>query len=128
MNGLQDLVRSPFVFDDLIRYVIPPVFAATLALLYFGPQTRESNVALTVFWAWWWPLGLLSYPLLSRMWCAICPFMATGELVQLAVRASGGQLKSWPAEVKTFGPPFAYGLFAGILMGDTLEMVGSGYG
>ena len=120
MEWLHDLVRSPIVFDDFIRYVVPPVFVATLAMLFFGPQTRDSNVALTVFWTWWWPLGLLSYPLLSRMWCAVCPFMATGELVQQAVKATGAQLRSWPAEVKTVGPPFAYGLFAGILMWEEL--------
>jgi transcriptional regulator with AAA-type ATPase domain len=120
MEWLHDLVRSPIVFDDFIRYVVPPVFVATLAMLFIGPQTRDSNAALTVFWAWWWPLGLLSYPLLSRMWCAVCPFMATGELVQQAVKATGAQLRSWPAEVKTVGPPFAYGLFAGILMWEEL--------
>ena len=120
LDWLNSLVRSPIMFDDFIRYFVPPVFGVILAMLFFGPQTRDSNVALTVFWAWWWPLGLLSYPLLSRMWCAVCPFMATGELVQQAIKATGAQLKSWPAEAKSIGPPFAYGLFAGILMWEEL--------
>lgn len=34
-------------------------------------QDRESSAALTVFWAGWWPLVLLSFPFLGRAWCAM---------------------------------------------------------
>ena len=120
VGWLQSLVRSPLVFDDAIKWAVPPAFLATLAMLWWGPQARESNAALTIFWAWWWPLGLLSYPLLSRMWCAICPFMAVGEWAQEGARAAGLPLRPWPAAVKTYGPAFAYGLFAAILMWEEL--------
>jgi len=117
---LQSLTRSPWVFDNLIKYVVPPTFALVLAVLWLGPQTREENAALTIFWTWWWPGALLSYPLLSRVWCAVCPFMACGELVQAAKKALGGKLGDWPSSAKTNGPPFAYGLFAAILMWEEL--------
>jgi len=120
VGWLQSVVRSPLVFDDAIKWAVPPVFLATLAMLFWGPQAREGNAALTVFWAWWWPLGLLSYPLLSRMWCAICPFMATGEWAQQAARALNLPLRPWPAEVRTHGPAFAYWMFAAILMWEEL--------
>jgi polyferredoxin len=58
------------------------LFAVVVAMLWFGPQQRQSNVALTVFWAWWWPLVLLSFPFVGRLWCAVCPFMIYGEVTQ----------------------------------------------
>jgi hypothetical protein len=34
-------------------------------------QERESSAALTVFWAGWWPLVMLSFPFVGRAWCAM---------------------------------------------------------
>jgi hypothetical protein len=45
-------------------------FAVGVGLLLFGPQDREHNVVLTVFWAYWWPVIFLVYPFLGRVWCA----------------------------------------------------------
>ena len=36
-------------------------------MLWLGPQQRHENVALTVFWAWWWPLVLLGFPFVGRL-------------------------------------------------------------
>jgi hypothetical protein len=41
--------------------------AGTCCLL----QERESSAALTVFWAAWWPLVMLSFPFVGRAWCAM---------------------------------------------------------
>jgi hypothetical protein len=41
-----------------------------LAILFLGPQGRDDNVVLTVFWSWWWAGSLLVYPLLGRIWCS----------------------------------------------------------
>ena len=43
---------------------------------------RDHNFALNAFWAWWWPGVSIVYPFLGRVWCSVCPFMITGELVQ----------------------------------------------
>jgi hypothetical protein len=42
-----------------------------LLLLPLLHQDRESSAALTVFWAGWWPLVLLSFPVIGRAWCAM---------------------------------------------------------
>jgi hypothetical protein len=34
-------------------------------------QDREHSASLTVFWAGWWPLSLLSFAFVGRAWCAI---------------------------------------------------------
>ena len=54
------------------------LFVAVNLALWLDPQNRAANPMLTLFWAWWWPLILLSYPLVGRLWCAICPFMVWG--------------------------------------------------
>lgn len=44
-----------------------PVFPWALCSL----QDREHSAALTVFWAGWWPLCLMSFAVVGRAWCAI---------------------------------------------------------
>ena len=118
--GLRKLIQSPWVFDHTLRYIVVPAFIITLAALFLGPQTRDHNTALTYFWAGWWPAVMLSYPFLGRIWCSICPFMATGTLAQEAVTRFGVELKRWPKWVTQIGAPFAFGLFFAILMWEEL--------
>lgn len=117
---LRKVIQSPWVFDHTLRYIVFPVFVLVLAVLFLGPQTRDHNTALTVFWAGWWPAVMLSFPFLGRIWCAICPFMATATLVQEAVTSLGVELKKWPKWMKDSGALFAFGLFTAILMWEEL--------
>lgn len=117
---LRDVVKSPWVWDHTLRYVVTPAFVVVLALLFWGPQTRDQNAALTVFWGGWWPAVMLSFPFLGRIWCSVCPFMAVGNLAQEAVTKFDVQLKKWPKWVESVGPPFAFGLFFAILMWEEL--------
>lgn len=43
---------------------------------------RSHNFGLNLFWCYWWPASFLVYPFLGRVWCAVCPFMIYGEVVQ----------------------------------------------
>ncbi|CAB9507626.1 nitrogen assimilation regulatory protein [Seminavis robusta] len=117
---LRRIIESPWIFDHLQRYIVAPVFVAFLVILFWGPQTRDHSAALTVFWAGWWPAVMLSFPLLGRIWCSICPFMVVGNLAQEAVTAAGVELKKWPKWVNMAGAPFAFGLFFGILVWEEL--------
>jgi 4Fe-4S binding domain len=120
---IRKIIASPWVFDHTLRYIVTPAFILILAALFLGPQTREHNTALTFFWAGWWPLVMLSFPLLGRIWCSICPFMAVGTLAQEAVTGFGGggvELQKWPKWGASLGAPFAFGLFFAILMWEVL--------
>ena len=117
---LRKIIQSPWVFDHTLRYIVFPVFVLVLAILFMGPQTRDHNTALTVFWAGWWPAVMLSFPFLGRIWCAICPFMATATLVQEAVTSLGVELKKWPKWMNDSGTLFAFSLFTAILMWEEL--------
>jgi polyferredoxin len=61
-------------------------------------QDREHNFCLSVFWNYWWPGIFIVYPFFGRIWCAICPFMIYGEVVQRWRVATGGKLMKWPKE------------------------------
>ncbi|KAG2494517.1 hypothetical protein HYH03_007284 [Edaphochlamys debaryana] len=93
------------------------VFPIVVALLLLGPQERYDNAMLAVFWDYWWPLVFISYPLLGRVWCAVCPFMIYGEITQKWRIAMGAPLLKWPRDAaEKYGPPFLFSLFAGILV------------
>jgi polyferredoxin len=112
------LLRSPW-WPDRINYGLTlTLFAVVIAVLWFGPQQRHENVALTVFWAWWWPLVLISFPLVGRLWCAVCPFMIYGEVTQwVSQKLFPGRLKRWPRQAaERWGAWFLVGLFALILV------------
>jgi len=117
---LRKIIHSPWVFDHTLRYIVTPVFILVLAILFLGPQTRDHNSALTIFWAGWWPAVMLVYPFLGRIWCSICPFMAIGNLAQETVTRFGVELKKWPKWASSIGAAFAFSLFFAILMWEEL--------
>ena len=88
-----------------------------------GPQTRDQNFALNLFWAWWWPLILLSFPFVGRLWCSICPFMIYGEVTQKLTQIlfPNYELKKWPRKTaEKWGGWFLFSGFALILLWEEL--------
>ncbi len=119
---LRDFLRSPW-WPDRLNYGLTLVaFAVVVVMLFVGPQTRDRNVALNLFWAWWWPLVLLAFPFVGRAWCAVCPFMIYGEALQtLSLKLFPRQLKAWPRQAaERWGGWFLFGLFALILLWEEL--------
>ncbi|WP_428012165.1 4Fe-4S binding protein [Baaleninema sp.] len=94
-----------------------------MILLFIGPQTRDRNIALNLFWAWWWPLILIGFPFVGRLWCAVCPFMIYGELAQkLSLKLFPRQLRRWPREsAERWGGWFLFGLFVLIFLWEELS-------
>lgn len=119
---LRQFLRSPW-WPDRINYGFTfGFFGVVVAMLMLGPQTREQNVALNLFWAWWWPLILLAFPFVGRLWCSVCPFMIYGEVAQkLSLWLFPRQLQPWPRqEAEKLGAWFLFGLFSLILLWEEL--------
>jgi transcriptional regulator with AAA-type ATPase domain/NAD-dependent dihydropyrimidine dehydrogenase PreA subunit len=120
--GLRKFLRSPW-YPDRINYgIVTWVFAIVVAVLMFGPQTRESNFGLNLFWAWWWLLVLVAFPFVGRIWCAFCPFMIYGELAQkLSLWLFPRKLLPWNRQAaERVGGWFLFGLFTLILLWEEL--------
>ncbi len=119
---LRQFLRSPW-YPDRINYGFTlTFFALVLAVLFLGPQNRDANIALNFFWAWWWMLILISFPLVGRIWCAFCPFMIYGELAQkLSLTLFPRKLLPWSRpEAEKWGGWFLFGLFTLILLWEEI--------
>ncbi|TVQ55049.1 MAG: 4Fe-4S binding protein, partial [Spirulina sp. DLM2.Bin59] len=119
---LRQFLQSKFWPEGLNYGITTWVFALVVILLFIGPQTRDQNFALNLFWAWWWPLILLAFPFVGRLWCAVCPFMIYGELTQkLSLKLWPRELKPWPRQAaERWGGWFLFGLFALIFLWEEL--------
>jgi len=93
---LREWMRAPWLWNTLLFGLVSWVFVLVNLWLWLGPQDRAHNGALNLFWAWWWPLILLGFPLVGRLWCSFCPFMVWGEIVQRGLGALGWQPVRWP--------------------------------
>ncbi|HEY9674099.1 MAG TPA: sigma 54-interacting transcriptional regulator [Waterburya sp.] len=125
LNAYPDLrrfLRSPW-WPDRINYGFTLwVFALVVVMGFVGPQNRQENFTLNLFWAWWWPLILIGFPFVGRLWCAVCPFMIYGEVTQkLSLWLWPRQLKRWPRETaEKWGGWFLFGLFTLIFLWEEL--------
>lgn len=119
---LRQFLRSDW-WPDRINYGLTlSLFALVIIMGFIGPQTREENFTLNLFWAWWWPLVLIGFPFVGRLWCAVCPFMIYGEVTQkLSLWLFPRQLKPWSRQLaETWGGWFLFGLFALIFLWEEL--------
>ena len=119
---LRHFLRSDWYPDRVNYWFTFPFFAFIVAILFIAPQNRQENFALNFFWAWWWPLILIIFPFLGRIWCAFCPFMIYGEITQkLSLWLFPRQLKKWPRQTaEKYGGWFLFGMFALILLWEEL--------
>ena len=119
---LRKFLRSSW-YPDKINYGFTlPAFAVLIGILFLGPQTRDQNFGLNLFWAWWWPFFLFLFPFLGRIWCAFCPFMIYGEVTQkLSLWLFPRKLQSWPRqEAEKWGGWFLFAMFALIFLWEEL--------
>jgi polyferredoxin len=118
---LRDWMRSPRLWNTLLFGVVSWVFVLVNLWLWLGPQDRAHNGGLNLFWAWWWPLILFTYPLVGRLWCSFCPFMVWGEISQRLARALGWQPARWPrGDSDRWAAPVLAAGFAAILLWEAV--------
>jgi transcriptional regulator with AAA-type ATPase domain/NAD-dependent dihydropyrimidine dehydrogenase PreA subunit len=119
---LRQVLNSDW-YPDRINYRFTAwVFPVVVMILFLAPQDRQHNFALNLFWAWWWPLILLLFPIIGRLWCAFCPFMIYGEIAQkLSLKFFPRTLRKWPRETaEKWGGWFLFGLFVLIFLWEEL--------
>ncbi|MBU6251472.1 MAG: 4Fe-4S binding protein [Cyanobacteria bacterium REEB417] len=118
---LRTQLRAPALWNGLLFGLVSWLFVLVNLWLWLGPQDRAHNGALNLFWAWWWPLILLAYPLVGRLWCSFCPFMVWGEIAQRLAQALGRSLPRWPrGSSDDWASPLLAAGFAAILLWEEL--------
>nr|WP_254896236.1 sigma 54-interacting transcriptional regulator [Synechococcus sp. HK05] len=118
---LREWMRAPWLWNGLLFGLVSWLFVLVNLWLWLGPQDRQHNGALNLFWAWWWPLILLGFPLVGRLWCSFCPFMVWGEISQRLARRLGFQPQRWPrGDSDRWASPLLAGGFALILLWEEL--------
>ncbi|NDC34688.1 MAG: 4Fe-4S binding protein [Synechococcaceae bacterium WB9_2_112] len=114
---LREWMRAPWLWNAALFGLVSWLFVLVNLWLWLGPQDRAHNGALNLFWAWWWPLILLGFPLVGRLWCAFCPFMVWGEISQRVARSLGWQPARWPrGSSDGWASPLLAAGFAAILL------------
>ena len=84
-------------WPERVWLLMMAIFVPVTVIGLIGPQSRDSSLTLNLFWAWWWPFYLLLFAFVGRLWCAVCPFMITGEWVRkLSLWIWPRKLQPWP--------------------------------
>ena len=99
------------VWPGPARGAVALFFSALVLACLVPPSPGAGRAALVLIWALWWPALALSFLLLGRLWCALCPMASAGALVQ---RFSTGK-RPVPAWLKEKEPVLLAGGFFAIL-------------
>ncbi len=73
------------VFGDIrlrgfIQGAMVAVMLGAITLTLLGPQNPGKNMGMGIIWYYWWPFLLLSFLLLGRFYCSICPIYGLTQL------------------------------------------------
>lgn len=109
-------------YPEGIWIVMMAIFVPVTILGFMGAQDREHSLTLNLFWAWWWPGYLFLFAFVGRWWCAVCPFMITGEwLRRLSLWLFPRQQLTWNTKwLNRWGAWILFTGFVGIYLWEKL--------
>jgi polyferredoxin len=118
------LVRSRW-YPAVFQVPVAAVFGLVAYELLTGPGSAHDNAGTALMWVLWWPVVPLTFLLLGRFWCAVCPFATLSDLVQKAV----GLHRPVPRFLKVYGIWVIDASFLAITWADHVwGIVGSPWG
>ena len=103
----RNLLKIPLLARFLRSRWYPGIFQAPVAAVFglvayqllAGPDTAHKNAGTALMWVLWWPLLPITFVVLGRFWCAVCPFGAISDFVQKWV----GVNRPVPRFLKVYG-------------------------
>ena len=75
------LLRSRW-WPGVIQVPTVLLFLVVVYAAFFGPADPRRNFATVVSWIVWWPLLAVTYFAFGRIWCAACPMITIGDVLQ----------------------------------------------
>jgi polyferredoxin len=69
------------LFPWLGRWFTIGLFVLLTYAAFFGPRDPRLNFATVISWLVWWPMLAISYLLVGRVWCAVCPMGALSDIL-----------------------------------------------
>jgi ferredoxin len=79
---LIDRVFRSRLYPGVLQVIGLLVFGFVIVETLFGSSQVHDNPGSAIVWILWWPLLPLSYFVVARFWCAICPFPVVGDFLQ----------------------------------------------
>ena len=70
------------LYPRLPQALVLYIFFYIIFALLWGPDDTATNFGLVSIWILWWPLIPLTFVLLGRVWCALCPWGAITDWLQ----------------------------------------------
>lgn len=98
VSPIARLLRSRW-YPGIIQVPVAAVFGLVAYQLLAGPDTAHENAGTALMWVLWWPVLPVTFVVLGRFWCAVCPFGAISDAVQKLV----GVNRPVPRFLKLYG-------------------------
>ncbi|HEY3339429.1 MAG TPA: 4Fe-4S binding protein [Propionicimonas sp.] len=86
----RDLMKIPVVarilrsrwYPGILQIPVAAIFGLVAYQLLAGPVTADRNAGTALMWVLWWPVLPITFVVVGRFWCAVCPFGALSDFVQ----------------------------------------------
>ena len=103
----RDLMRFPLVarilrsrwYPGVLQVPVAAIFGLVAYQLLAGPEAAQKNAGTALMCVLWWPVLPITFVVVGRLWCAVCPFGAISDLVQKLV----GVNRPVPRFLKLYG-------------------------
>lgn len=76
----KHLLKHP-LFPWVGRWMMIGLLMVLTYSAFFGPRDPRLNFATVMSWIVWWPLLAISYLIIGRIWCAVCPMGALSDIL-----------------------------------------------
>ncbi|OFW59298.1 MAG: hypothetical protein A2133_04885 [Actinobacteria bacterium RBG_16_64_13] len=102
------------LYPGVLQIITLAVFGLVMFETLFGTSETHNNAGSAIVWILWWPLLPLSYFVIARIWCTLCPFPVVGDFLQRFV----GRGRPLPAFLRKYGIWIIDAWFIGITWAD----------
>lgn len=95
---MRVIITNP-AFPRVLQILTAFLLGVVLFFLFIGSPSDEANPGSYMLWYLWWALIPLTFIVLGRMWCSICP---VGFFTELAQKIMPKRPLQWPLTLRRY--------------------------